>query len=70
MLLLHRIFRLQRLLSTGLRLAVATVPSRRFTWTPKSLLHLEMETVHTTERLDRLRGLMKDKKFDVYSVKQ
>ncbi|KAL9119682.1 MAG: hypothetical protein Q9187_003766 [Circinaria calcarea] len=27
-----------------------------------------METVHTTERLDRLRSLMKDNKFDVYII--
>ena len=68
MLLLNRISYLRRVSFTLSRSVIATVPSRKFTWTPKPLLHLDMETVHTTERLDRLRGLMKDSKFDVYSV--
>lgn len=35
-----------------------------------SLARIEMETVNTTERLRRLRELMKENKVDVYSMLQ
>ena len=42
--------------------------ARSFSTSPSRRLPIEMEKVHTTERLARLRELMKQHKVDIYRM--